>query len=466
MPRKAMRDVIVLLPGITGSVLQKDGKDVWAVSGGSVLNAVLSLGDDIRELALTEDPPDVDDLGDGVTAPRVFHDIHLIPGLWKIDGYTKVVNRIKTTFDVTPGENFFEFPYDWRRDNRVAARKLARESRAWLKAWRARSGNEDAKLILVGHSMGGIVSRYFLECLDGWRDTRLLVTFGTPYRGSLKGLGFLVNGFEKKLGPFSLDLSKLLRSLTSVYQLLPIYPCYDDGGGQLARVTEVPIEHVDPKRAAAALAFHQEIADAVSKHETEDAYQRERYAIRPVIGTFQPTAQSARLQNGKVELLRSYEGKDLDGDGTVPRVSATPLELDAEANAMFAAERHASLQNADPVLVQLTGVMSGLDINFAAFRGAVPTVSLGLDVDDSYAVGEPVTFGVVPEEVPPEPLTAIAEDVDTGQEAARQTLRPEAGSYAGEFAALRAGVYRLTVVGGGAVEPVSDLFVVLPEGDG
>src|SRR6266508_4279414 len=146
MPRKAMRDVIVLLPGITGSVLQKDGKDVWAVSGGSVLNAVLSLGDDIRELALTEDPPDVDDLG---------------------DGYTKVVNRIKTTFDVTPGENFFEFPYDWRRDNRVAARKLAREGRAWLKDWRVRSGNEDAKLILVGHSMGGIVSRYFLECRRG-----------------------------------------------------------------------------------------------------------------------------------------------------------------------------------------------------------------------------------------------------------------------------------------------------------
>src|SRR6266545_4222581 len=155
MPRKAMRDVIVLLPGITGSVLQKDGKDVWAVSGSSILNAVLSLGDDIRELALTEDPPDVDDLGDGVTATRVFHDIHLIPGLWKIDGYTKVVNRIKTTFDVTPGENFFEFPYDWRRDNRVAARKLAREGRAWLKDWRVRSGNEDAKLILVGHSMGG-----------------------------------------------------------------------------------------------------------------------------------------------------------------------------------------------------------------------------------------------------------------------------------------------------------------------
>ena len=199
MPRKAMRDVIVLLPGITGSVLQKNGRDVWAVSGSSALNALLTLGDSIRELALDEDPPDVDDLGDGVTATRVIHDIHLIPGLWKIDGYTKVVERVQATFDVTPGANFFEFAYDWRRDNRVAARKLAREGRAWLAAWRQRSGNDEAQLILVGHSMGGIVSRYFLECLDGWRDTRLLVTFGTPYRGSLNALGFLANGFEKKL---------------------------------------------------------------------------------------------------------------------------------------------------------------------------------------------------------------------------------------------------------------------------
>src|SRR5215213_8306491 len=32
--RTPMSDVIVLLPGITGNVLQKDGHDVWALSGG------------------------------------------------------------------------------------------------------------------------------------------------------------------------------------------------------------------------------------------------------------------------------------------------------------------------------------------------------------------------------------------------------------------------------------------------
>jgi hypothetical protein len=299
--------------------------------------------------------------------------------------------------------------------------------------------------------------------MDGWKDTRLLVTFGTPYRGSLNALGFIANGFQKKLGPFHLELTDFLRSLTSVYQLLPIYPCYDDGGGALRRVTEASIPNLDRERAAAALAFHHQIADAVAKHADDDGYRTNGYAIRPVVGTFQPTNQSARANGDKVELLRSYEGKDLDGDGTVPRVSATPIEVDHERNAMFAAERHASLQNSDPVLVQLVGVITSPDIDFAVFRGLLPTTNLALDVEDAYAVGEPVTFTVSPERVPPEPLVAIVEDVDTRREVARETLRPSGGEYRGELTTLAAGVYRLTVLGGGAVEPVSDLFAVLPE---
>ena len=132
---------------------------------------------------------------------------------------------------------------------------------------------------------------------------------------------------------------------------------------------------------------------------------------------------------------------------------------------MYVSERHASLQNSDPVLVQLTGVMSGLSINFAAFRGAFPTISLALDLDDAYGVDEPVSFSVEPEDLPAEPLTAIVADVGTGSEVSRQTLRPDEGRYRGELSPLPAGVYRLTVVGGGAVEPVSDLFAVIPEAE-
>ncbi|HYV00992.1 MAG TPA: hypothetical protein VEM93_01425 [Actinomycetota bacterium] len=44
MAKSPMRDVVVILPGITGSVLQKDGKDVWAFSAGAAVRAALTLG--------------------------------------------------------------------------------------------------------------------------------------------------------------------------------------------------------------------------------------------------------------------------------------------------------------------------------------------------------------------------------------------------------------------------------------
>jgi pimeloyl-ACP methyl ester carboxylesterase len=464
MAKKAMRDVVVVLPGITGSVLQKDGKDVWNVSGGSVLRALLSLGQNVKELALEKDPHDVDDLGDGVTAPKVMRDIHLIPGLWKIDGYSKVLKYVTDTFDVRAGENFFEFPYDWRRDNRVAARKLAKDAQGWLAAWRQKSGADDAKLILVGHSMGGIVSRYYLECLDGWRDTRVLVTFGTPYSGSLNAVGTLVNGLKKKVGPVGIDLSELVRSLTAIYQLLPTYACFDGGDGQLVGVSEATIPHVDREKAKAAAEFHDEIRNAVKAHEQEDEYRENRYDIRPVVGTLQPTFQSARAAGDGVTLIRAYDGEDQGGDGTVPRVSATPVELEHEKNAMFASERHASLQNEDAVLVQLRGVMSGLDVDFPAFRDAFPSIGLSLELDDAYQTGEPVQVRVHPEEEPADSLLVQVFDTETNEEVARETLRPaEDGWHEARLGPLEEGNYRLTAFGSGRVEPVTDIFLVLGE---
>lgn len=124
-------------------------------------------------------------------------------------------------------QNYFQFPYDWSRDNRVSARRLAQATHKWLQAWRTSSGNGKAKLILIGHSMGGIVARYFLEVLGGWRDTRSLITFGTPYRGSLNAVGYLANGYAKGIGPLKVDLSETVRSFTTIYQLLPTFKCVD-----------------------------------------------------------------------------------------------------------------------------------------------------------------------------------------------------------------------------------------------
>jgi triacylglycerol esterase/lipase EstA (alpha/beta hydrolase family) len=93
--------------------------------------------------------------------------------------------RLQSDLGLHLGQNLFPFPYDWRRDNRASARRLERFGWDWLKKWWDPSGNDKAKLIFVVHSMGGLVARYFLEVMGGWKDTRALISFGTPYRGAL-----------------------------------------------------------------------------------------------------------------------------------------------------------------------------------------------------------------------------------------------------------------------------------------
>src|SRR4051812_12604790 len=98
--RRELGDLVVILPGITGSVLEKDGREVWAPTWSVVGAALWSGGGSVEALRLGEDPPDVDDLGDGVRATRLVDDAHLVPGLVKIDGYTRVLKALEESFDV------------------------------------------------------------------------------------------------------------------------------------------------------------------------------------------------------------------------------------------------------------------------------------------------------------------------------------------------------------------------------
>lgn len=462
MPKRPMGDVIVLLPGILGSVLQHDGKDVWAIDPGAALRAVLTLGNSIKQLKLDTDPPDLEDLGDGITAPRLQPDLHLIPGLWKIDGYGKIEAGLFASYQLEPGKNYFPFPYDWRRDNRVHAQRLARESEKWLADWKAESGNTDAKLVLIGHSMGGLVARHFLEVLDGWRNTRALITFGTPYRGSINAIDFLAHGMRKKLGPITLiDLTDMLRSFTSVYQLLPEYACVDAGNGLVHLNEAPPIAGMDPAKVDAALAFHHTIADHATAHAGDDEYLRNRYAVHPIVGIRQETSQSVRLDNGNVEALATYEGVDTDGDGTVPMQSATPIEWIGKSTEMYAAERHASLQNFDAVLVQVDGLLRNESVHFRA-----PELTLGLGVDDLYQPAEPVAISVRADRAGVD-LTAVVTEHASGKEMSRASGRSDGDWCRLELPPLPSGTYRLELSGVGVVmaQPVHDVFVVFDAGD-
>lgn len=458
-----LRDIVILLPGISGSVLQKNGKVVWGYSGRPLGTTLMTRGRWLREnLLLNGDHPGPAALDDGIVATAAMPDLHLLPGLWKIDGYTRVARTLTDRFALRSQENYFEFPYDWRRDNRSSAERLLRASHDWLKAWREQ-GNPDAQLILVAHSMGGLVARYFLEVLGGWTDTRALITFGTPYRGSLNAIDSIANGVRK--GPFGLiDLSAALRSFTSIYQLLPTYPAYADTSGKLIRVSEAhDIPNLDAAMAADALRFHHEIRDAVALNRKDPRWEEKHYDLYPIAGIGQETSQSAlRLKDG-VELVNSYAGTDLSGDGTVPRVSAIPLEFEANQVDMYAATKHGSLQNADAVLQHLGGRIEDFYLDLGGFKNAqfaAQEVTVALESEDLVMSDEQIPVSAKPSH--PE-VSLSASLVGGPGERVLQTISLEAASgswQVGAFEPVSEGNYRVVISGSGVMSPATDAIAV------
>lgn len=480
-----MRDIIVFLPGITGSVLQKDGKDLWAPSNQAVQSFFKSMGDSIQSLKLEKDDYTIEDLGDGITATRVIQDIQFVPGLVKIDVYAPVYQRIHDEFEVTRGKNYFEFAYDWRRDNRFSARKLEQFINLKLTEWRNDSqGYENAKVILIAHSMGGLVARYYLEVLGGWQSCKALFTFGTPYRGSIKALGYLANGFQSNFKEKSIDWlirpTDVMRSLTSLYQLLPIYPMLKVGNNDYQRVAETDnIPNVIKDRAEDALKFHREIEAEQERNAKDEQYQ-ENFLTIPYVGSEQKTYQSAIFSGEELKLSRDLpsilSNEDNGGDGTVPRISATPIDFDnnnkLKPYSSFFAEKHGSLQKNKPVLFNLVQQLKDLQLpERKPVRGGSSTTAIGVELDDLYFKDESVTIKAEVKGRFPKPvkdklaLEAYIQPVNNSSKQLHVEFQKYEEEWLLSLQGWEPGLYRLEVRtqqrGNAFPNPVHDLFEVV-----
>ncbi len=413
-----MQDIVILLPGITGSCLaDESGKEIWSPSGGAIWRAIKSLGGSVTGLEL-----DGED-GGGVRATRLVPDITIVPGLLKIHGYAGVEAYLTTKLDgLELGKNFFPFPYDWRLDNRINARRLAHDAERWLHDWQTQTGNADARIVLIAHSMGGLISRYYLECLEGWKNTRTLITLGTPHLGSMNAVDFLVNGMKKGIGPFGLDLTPVLRSLPSVYQLLPVYPGSVVGQAAGDLITDVagsgPFAEIDADRAKDARDFHVEIAKAQAANADDSKYRDDGYDLVTIIGIEQPTWQSVQAKGDEIELLYKLGDEDDKGDGTVPRVSASPFDdVGRDPRQIYAAQKHGALQNDASGQANLRGTLTEKKRDWdRVLRSRDMPTELRLDFDDVVLPDETLLVRAQTVSGDGRDITVIMTHMETGQQ--------------------------------------------------
>lgn len=412
--RVAMPHLVIFLPGIMGSVLQKDGKDLWAISGQALGKVAQTLGKRVEELYLHDHDLERDQLDDGIRATRLIEDIYDIPNFIKGSGYRLVQQRLHERFELSQGDrdkpqphqNFFTFPYDWRRDIRVPARQLQRFIGEQLPKWRDYSGNKDAKVILIAHSMGGLVARYYVELLGGYPDVFRFYTLGTPHRGAPKTIEVLSNGLENNLsplpkrifGPWLADLSKIVRSFDSCYQLLPIYPMVKMGE-TYARITALSnIPNIDQERAMKARNVLVEINETARKRHEKD--HNPGGSCRAVLGINQDTYQTAFFESDGRLALSFHSLPNLgmlNGDGTVPEFAATPLEVQSLKldRTRVIAQHHGWLPNSSGAIdILFSDLATELLHQYLPELGGDSRAGIKLKTAELYAVDEPVVLDI------------------------------------------------------------------------
>ncbi|CCK30285.1 hypothetical protein BN159_5906 [Streptomyces davaonensis JCM 4913] len=380
-------DLVVVLPGITGSTLRIKDDLIWSPTPGALLKAIKTFGGSVNALRLPEGIGD-DHPGDGVEPVDLMTDRHLIPGIWTpVKGYDLLLDRLRSlgyqeSTPNTPG-NLLPVPYDWRLSNRYNARRLKTIVEPALERWRAHHpSNSTARLTFVCHSMGGLIARWYIEKCGGAELTHKLITLGTPYRGAAKALDQLVNGAHQRLGPLSFDLTAFARTLPSLHQLLPEYACIEDPKtGVLATTTELgaTVPELNRRLTLDAMRFHTDLRTA------ESARPASLTATHAIVGTQQNTPTTARIRNNSLTLLPDYTDKTLYGDGTVPLVAACRADVPMDSNTLRRVpDQHGNLQRNPAALDELEGILTASDVVVRAPR----ETQLRLDVPELITAGE------------------------------------------------------------------------------
>jgi pimeloyl-ACP methyl ester carboxylesterase len=306
-----MKQVAILLPGIMGSELRLNNQLIWPGPPSSLileyklmtelLDPGLQPTDVIRKFSVTKQYADlIEDLG---------------------------------TCGFREGDRtLLVCPYDWRKSIPPAAELLAR------KVEEAVAIHGDAiEISLIAHSMGGIVSRCYLESGDfagrkGFTAVRRLLTLGTPHRGAPIALTAPL-GLEKRLFLSAAQVKTVVNDdrYPGLYELLPPrgepFVWNSKPGEEFA-----PMDIFDPKIAAALGLNARSLASAEKFHAKLDLARRPAH-VRYFFfsGSTQATLATVNLRPAGARYLVEKVVRDNGGDGTVPLWSSTLTGVQCQA---------------------------------------------------------------------------------------------------------------------------------------
>jgi hypothetical protein len=429
--------LVVVVPGIGGSVLAPPGRPdepVWSVGWS---DRGLLRNPELLSLAAA---PVLEPVG-------LIRSLRPVPFWTAVPGYEGLLQALGH-----PHPKVLPVPYDFRLGIEPAAQHLAdRVEERLQQLWPG--GDHADRVIVVAHSMGGLVARHWIGRGGGDACCRALITLGTPHWGAPKALDILANGIAVKGVHILPGLRDVLREWPSMAELLPRYqavldarPSHMGGTGRLMYPHEVPAPWqkwgVDP-------------ADAYQVHvDIEKAWEqlpRGGTVVEPRVGYGHGTPRACVWDGERVRVTRAAPAllelgrwNDELGDGSVPAYAAVPLEMRQPPDGFLVASRHGRLGGL-PTVAGLVARYEGRG-DLRPFRGRQHPAVLGLDVGEVQVAGESfeVAATIRGDHVDPAGVRVWATVVDaaTGRPAGDDVeLDADAGAYRATLASPSPGVY-------------------------